>query len=87
MSKERVAGMPLHVQLFGRYREMVRGNDLVIELPCGATVADLVRLLHERVPGDLPLRPVVAVNRRLAADELVLEATDEVALIPAVAGG
>ena len=87
MSKELAAGAPLHVQLYGRYRDIVPSSDLIIELPCGSTVADLVRLLHEKIPGDLPARPVVAVNRRLAEDELILEASDEVALIPAVAGG
>lgn len=87
MSKELAAVTPLHVQLFGRYRDIVPGKDLVIELPYGSTVADLVRLLHERLPGDLPRRPVVAVNRCLAGDELIIEASDEVALIPAVAGG
>lgn len=87
MNMARTAGTPVHVKLFGRYREIVPGGDLVIELPYGATVADLVRLLHEKFPGRLPNRPVVAVNRRLAADELILERSDELALIPAVAGG
>ncbi len=87
MKNERAAGEPLQVQLFGRYRDILPGRDLIVDLPRGATVADLVRILHEKIPGDLPERPVVAVNCCLAADEQILEASDEVALIPAVAGG
>lgn len=77
----------IDVRLFGRYRELADGETLSIDLPSGATVADLVAALHEVATGTLPARPVVAVNRRPASDDLVLGAEDEVALIPPVAGG
>lgn len=75
------------VRLFGRYRELADGDTLVLDLAPGATVADLVAALHAAVDGPLPSRPVVAVNRRPAADGVVLGAGDEIALIPPVAGG
>lgn len=81
------AGVKVEVQLFGRYRELAPGASMTLELPAGATVADLVNELHRRSPGRLPARPVVAVERRPAADDMTLEAGHEVALIPPVAGG
>lgn len=81
------AGVTVEVRLFGRYRELAPGGSITVDLPAGATVADLVSELHRRSPGRLPTRPVVAVERRPAADDVALEAGHEVALIPPVAGG
>ncbi len=75
------------VRLFGRYRELADGGALAVDLPAGATVADLVTALHRAAADSLPARPVVAVNRRPAGDEVVIGPDDEVALIPPVAGG
>ena len=79
--------LSVEVQLFGRYRDVSPGASLTVEVRAGATVAEFVASLHDRFPGRLPLRPFVAVNRRLARDADVIDAGDEVALIPAVAGG
>lgn len=79
--------MKLDVQLFGSYREIAPGGSLSLEIPEGATVDDLVRCLHECVPGRLPPRPAIAVNRRHAENGQILRPSDELALIPAVAGG
>lgn len=77
----------IEVQLFGRYRDTLEGSSLTIDLPAGATVGDLIARLHSRYPGCLPSRPSVAVNMKLATDSVVVAASDQVALIPAVAGG
>lgn len=87
MSTDHVELMPVHVQLFGRYRDVAADESVMLQMPCGATVADLVSELHERLPDQLPERPTIAVNRRQAMDDQVLEASDEIALIPPVAGG
>lgn len=79
--------MKVEVRLFGRYRELAPEGVITLDLPDGATVADLVGELHRRSPDRLPARPVVAVERRPAADDLELTADSEVALIPPVAGG
>lgn len=82
------AGLKVEVRLFGRYRELAEGTAAItVDLPAGATVADLVIELHRRAPGRLPARPVVVVERRPAADDVVLVAGHEIALIPPVAGG
>lgn len=87
MSTDHVELMPFHVQLFGRYRDVAADEGVMLKLPRGATVADLMSALHKRLPDQLPERPTIAVNRRQAMDDQVLEGSDEVALIPPVAGG
>jgi molybdopterin converting factor small subunit len=84
---DRSQQMPLHVKMFGRYRDFVTDGHVTLEMPCGATVADLVSRLHESIPHTLPERPAIVVNHRQARDDQILVATDEVALIPPVAGG
>lgn len=84
---DRSRQMPLHVRMFGRYRDFVTDGHVTLEMPCGATVADLVSRLHESIPHTLPERPAIVVNHRQARDDQILAPTDEVALIPPVAGG
>lgn len=76
------------VQLFASYAESFGGPALQLPLKSGSTVADLldqVRLL----PGAsiLPDYPRVAVNRKFASADQPVDARDEIALIPPVAGG
>lgn len=73
------------VRLFSILRHGPGGeirDRLTLELPPGATVADLLRKLVVR---DLPL--VIAVNGQQADAATVLRGGDEVELIPVVAGG
>ena len=76
------------VQLFASYAESFGGSTLEIPLYPGSTVGDLVD--HMRLlPGAsiLPDSPRVAVNRKFATADQPVDAGDEVALIPPVAGG
>lgn len=53
-----------------------------------ATVADVLEAVRHAVPQlALPERPLVAVNHQYATHELCVDARDEIALIPPVAGG
>jgi len=74
---------------FAAYRDLVGTRDLTVDLPDGATVADLVAELRGRgAPfSALPAEPAVAVNRAYALHSEPLRAGDEVAFIPPVAGG
>ncbi len=74
---------------FAAYRDLLDRSELDVELPEGATVADLVDRLRARgAPFDaLPIEPTVAVNRVYAPMSSALGAGDEVAFIPPVAGG
>ena len=76
------------VQLFASYAESFGGATLELPLKSGDTVADLVNSLRS-LPGAsiLPDSPRVAVNRKFAAGNQVIDARDEIALIPPVAGG
>jgi molybdopterin converting factor subunit 1 len=74
---------------FATYRDMAGTDELPVELPAGARVADLVAGLRARGGGlaRLPDAPVVAVNMDYAPLATALRDGDEVAFIPPVAGG
>ena len=76
------------VQQFASYAEIIGGPTLEIPLDPGSTVGDLV-LSIRALPGAyvLPHSPRVAVNRKFASADQLVDAGDEIALIPPVAGG
>jgi molybdopterin converting factor small subunit len=76
------------VQLFASYAESFGGSTVQLPLKTGSTVADLLDHLR-LLPGAsiLPDSPRVAVNRKFAAVDQLVDAGDEIALIPPVAGG
>lgn len=81
--------MHIRALFFASYREIAGADELVIDLPPGSSVADLVGHLRGRGGSwkSLPSNPAVAVNltySRLAAH---LADGDEVAFIPPVSGG
>jgi molybdopterin synthase catalytic subunit/molybdopterin converting factor small subunit len=65
-------------------RERAGARQITIELPDGARVRDALDQLGD-LASDLPL--VMAVNREYAPEDHVLDAGDELALIPPVSGG
>lgn len=80
----------MHVRtlLFATYRELAGAEALEIELPVGATAADLVdRLRSTTGLHRLPEEPALAVNQVYASLSTPLSDGDEVALLPPVAGG
>ena len=81
--------MELDVLFFASYRELVGTERLRITVPPDSTVGDLVSAIRSR-GGDfarLPERPAVAVNHEVARLDLALQAGDEAAFLPPVAGG
>jgi molybdopterin converting factor subunit 1 len=83
------AGARLRVLFFSLLRERVGTAALELDVPAGATGGDLLDLLARQYPAVAPLRPVVrlAVNAYYAAESVVLQDGDEVALITPVSGG
>ncbi len=65
-------------------RERAGAGSVTLELPEGARVRDAIDSLAGLAEG-IPL--VMAVNREYASEEQVLDAGDELALIPPVSGG
>src|ERR687888_2260534 len=76
--------MIVRVRLFAMLRERAGRDELELELPDGARVADALAAVDDLAAG-LPL--VLAVNREYARAEAPLHAGDELALIPPVSGG
>ena len=81
--------MILHVRLFARARDLAGADALSVEVPAGATAADLRRRLAAQCPRLAPLleRSALAVNDEFAEDALTLPLDAEVALLPPVSGG
>ncbi len=81
--------MTLTVRLFARARDLAGADRVAVELPAGATAADLRRRLAEQVPALAALleRSALAVGGEFAEDGQPLTAGDEVALLPPVSGG
>lgn len=81
--------MKLTVLLFAKLRDAAGSEAVTLELPTGATVADLRRHLAGTFPEATGLleRSAVAVNHDFADADRPLAAGDEVAVIPPVSGG
>jgi len=80
--------MTLRVLLFASYAEAIGGSEIDLDVPIGATVADVLATLRKRPGADrLPPAPLVAVNQRYATPSTRVTERDEVAIIPPVAGG
>jgi molybdopterin converting factor subunit 1 len=84
--------MRVELLYFGALKERLGTVGEPVELPDGATVGDLLRILRDRASNDRMEERVwqslaVAVNREYAAAGAVLREGDEVALLPPVSGG
>jgi molybdopterin synthase sulfur carrier subunit len=81
--------MKLSIRLFARAKDLAGTDVVALEVPQGATVADLKRQLASRYPGLAGLleRSALAVNDEFADDGLTLPLRAEIALLPPVSGG
>jgi molybdopterin converting factor subunit 1 len=79
----------VEVLLFARLREQAGGDRFEIEVPEGATVADVYERLRELKPRLEPNRNLirVALNEAFAAWDDTVARRDVVAFIPPVSGG
>jgi molybdopterin converting factor subunit 1 len=81
--------MKLHVRLFARARDLGGADNVAVDLPSGATVADLRRrlvALHPKL-ADLAGKCAVAVGAEFADDNATVKEGVEIALLPPVSGG
>lgn len=78
----------IDVLLFASYADAFGARQVSVPVAAPCRVSDLVEALR-RLPGGarLPTRPLVAVNRTWSPLEAQVNAGDEVAVIPPVAGG
>lgn len=81
--------MQIHVKYFATLHDRAGHREEVVEVPEGATIAELKQQLVERngrLEGALD-SALAAVNREYAFPEDTLQAEDEVAFFPPVSGG
>ena len=81
--------MTLTVSLFARARDLAGADAVSVELPAGATAADLRRRLAAQCPRLAPLleRSALAVDDEFAEEAQALREGSEIALLPPVSGG
>lgn len=80
--------MNVTVRLFAGLRERAGSDSVSVELPEGASVAELLAAMEQTPVGALgPRSCVVAINREYAAIGAHVRPGDEVALVPPVSGG
>jgi molybdopterin converting factor subunit 1 len=79
----------VRVRFFARYAELVGREEMELELPLPATVADVVRQARRQLPAarQLPEHPLAAVNLQHVRLDAAVQDGDEVALLPPLAGG
>ena len=79
----------MHVRVlpFGVLKETLGSDPFAIELPGGATVADLLARLGAQTPTIEALGIAVSINAEYAERKSVLRENDEVGLLPPVSGG
>ena len=79
--------MQVRVLPFGVLKDWLGASASTVELPSGATVAELLTYLSERPPSLLLRGIAVSVNAEYAQASQVLHEGDEVGLLPPVSGG
>ncbi len=83
----------MHVQVitFGVLKDWLGSSAVTIQLPDGASVAELLERMREKLPASVPagsLRGIaVSVNAEYARAAHILHDGDEVGLLPPVSGG
>jgi len=80
--------MEVHILLFGIAKDLVGKQKLELQLPASTTVAEFKKILQEKYPELIELNSIaIAINSEYAHDSHLINAHDEIALIPPVSGG
>ncbi len=80
--------MNIQIIAFGIARDIIRNNQLDLQLESGATVGQLKEELCKQFPDFERLRSfAIAVNTEYRKDDFELSEQDEIVIIPPVSGG
>lgn len=81
--------MKIEVKLFAAVRQLAGRESILLDLPAGATIAQVRQVLAQVAPdlADLVDQSMFAVNAEYAADHVKIPPDAEVACIPPVSGG
>ncbi len=79
----------IHVKFFSSLREVVGTRKTDLEIEVGTRASDLMDILAERYPAlkDYDKQVIIAVNKEVNREDVVLKNGDEIALMPPVTGG
>jgi molybdopterin converting factor small subunit len=76
------------VLLFARYGEAANASSIAVEVPEGATLADLWTRVRAQVPAlTAEDRPLFSCDRAYAREDRVIAGNEEIAVFPPVSGG
>lgn len=80
--------MTVRVLLFASYADAIGASELDVDVPPDSRVSDVLSRIQQLAAGKrVPDKPLVAVNQRYAQLDQPVRESDEVAIIPPVAGG
>ena len=81
--------MKVHVQFFSRLRDLAGVSEMDLELPKVTKVAELLEILYARTPAlrDWDKSILVAAGVEFADRDYVLQADDQISIMPPVQGG
>lgn len=80
--------MKITLLAFGIVKDIFKSSSVEIELPEGATTADLKATIHSLYPAMQQLVTyMVAVNNEYSPEDMVIHEGDEIAIVPPVSGG
>ena len=81
--------MKIQVKLFAAARQFHGNDEISLELAAAATVADVRAELVTQIPALEAMANSlrIAVNSDYASDQVIVNASDELACIPPVSGG
>ena len=81
--------MKVLVQFFSRLRDLAGQAEVEMEIPEGATAANLLETLYERTPAlrDWDKSILVASGVEFVGRDYVLKSGDEISVMPPVQGG
>jgi molybdopterin synthase catalytic subunit len=81
--------MQVRILFFATLKDIVGARQMQLDVPAGATVADVLTSLEMRYPRIKDYRPVVltAINEEYVNQRTAVQDGDEVAIFPPVSGG
>lgn len=81
--------MNVRVQLFSRLKEIANTGAVQVEVPEGASVRELLAELYRRFPAFRPWDKTILVGAgvEFVGREYVIQASDDIAIMPPVQGG
>src|SRR5438105_10798506 len=81
--------MQVKLLFFASLKDIVGARQLELDVPQGATVADVLTRLEGSYPRMKPYRPIIltAVNEEYVDHHAAIHEGDEVAIFPPVSGG